>query len=340
MSDAISLPLYIICTNFKNINSLIKHLEKILTFNINPDTGFFKINKIIMGDIEKFYKKTLKVSLFLFNRKNNYKDCFKNDNGELEIMSLEIEHYIIIKAMSLISKIYLPKPENMNYIASLLDIKKIKINGKYIDISYNINKEEGMLIYKLIKHSKAKKILELGMGYGLSSLIILQSLKYFNNKYNEMDSNYKLVSIDPYQKTFWKEIGMEHLKKAHLIAYHKLKEENTYIFLPELIKKKKLYDIVFINSLFLLNNKLLGELKEYQIIKKNGWSEIDYILNDILNSYHLLKIKGYLIINNSLNPGISEILKYIEMYYPFLKKIETDVKSMTVYLKIDKDDDE
>ena len=29
---------------------------------------------------------------------------------------------------------------------------------------------------------------------------------------------------------------------------------------------------------------------------------MDYILNDLLNTYHLTKINGYIIINNVLNP--------------------------------------
>ena len=63
---------------------------------------------------------------------------------------------------------------------------------------------------------------------------------------------------------------------------------------------------------------------------------MDYILNDIINSYHLVKINGYLIINNVLNPGISEILKYVEKNYHFLEKINTGIKSMVVYLKKNK----
>ena len=338
LNDGIHTPLHILCTNFKNIDILISHLDKILTFNIDANTGFFKIKKIIMGNIEKFYKITLKPSVFLYNRHLNYIDCFKNDDGEFEIMSPEIEHFIIIKVMSLITKSYIPKPENMDYVSSLLELKKIKINGKYIDINSNIKKEEGVLLYKLIKYSKANKILELGMDYGISSLFILQSLKYFNNKYNDADGNYKLVSIDPYQKNYWQEIGLENLKKSHLISHHKLKEDSSYIVLPELIKKNKIYDIIFIDGWHTLDYVSSDLLKSSHFIK-SGWNSIDYILNDILNSYHLVKIDGYLVINNVLNPGISKILNYVETNYPFLKKIETDIKAIAVYLKMDKDEE-
>ena len=78
------------------------------------------------------------------------------------------------------------------------------------------------------------------MEYGIFSAYILQSLKYFNHKYNEVDNIYKLVSIDQSQMTYWKGLGIENIKKAHLLDNHELKEENTFFLLPKLIKLKKM----------------------------------------------------------------------------------------------------
>ena len=146
MEDGLSYGLFILCTDFKNIDKLIIHLEKILTLNIEKNTGFLKIKKIIMGNIDDYNKIILKPSLFIYNRILNYIDCFKDDNtNEFEIMPLEIEHLIIIKIISLSTRIFVTKPDEMNYIASLLEMKKIKVGDKYIDIDVNIHKEEGLL---------------------------------------------------------------------------------------------------------------------------------------------------------------------------------------------------
>jgi hypothetical protein len=326
--------LTILCTKLKNIDTLIIHLEKILTFDFNKNTGFLKIKKIISGDIDKFNKYTLKPSIFLFNRYFEYVDCFKNDNGGFEKMNSDIEQLIIINAMVLGSKTYIPKPKYMTYILSLLESKKIKIDNKYIDIETSIKKEEGIILYKLIKKSKAKKILEIGMDYGISSIFILQSLQYFNNKYNNGDGNYKLTSIDPYQKTCWKNLGIQNLKNLNFLSHHKLIEEKSYIILSELVKKTKNYDLIFIDGSHTLDYTSSDIHKSNIFLNKKGYTPVDYILKDILNSYNLVKINGYIVINNALNPGIGKILNYIEKYYPMLIKQDIDIKSMAVYLKI------
>ena len=174
------------------------------------------------------------------------------------------------------------------------------------------------------------------MDYGISSVYILQSLRYFNNKYNNGDGNYKLISIDSCQIKCWQGLGIENLKNANLLSHHKLKERASYVLLPDLINRKKIYDIVFIDSWNILDDKEIDLLDKYRDIKKYGFNTVEYILNDIINSYHLVKINGYLIINNVLNPGISEILKYVEKNYHFLEKINTGIKSMVVYLKKNK----
>jgi predicted O-methyltransferase YrrM len=314
-SDGTWFVLSIICTAFRDIEILIKHLEKILTFNITKNTGFFKIKKIIRGDIDKFNKTTLKTSVFEYNRKLEYIECFKNENKEFETMPLEIEQFIIGKAMFLVSKSYIPKPEHLPYISSLLHLKKMKVGDKYIDVHSNIKKEEGKVLYTLIKETKATQVLEIGMAYGLSSLFILQSLKYFHHKYNIEDISYRLTSIDPFQTTQWQGLGIQNLKNAKLFANHKLIEEKSYIALPKLINKKKIYDIVFID----------------------GWHTFDYTLYDLFGAYLLVKINGYIVIDDALHPGVNKVVKYIETNYKFLKKVDMGVKTVAIYLKTGED---
>ena len=314
--DGLWITLRIICTDFRDTDILIKHLEKILKMNIDINTGFLKIKKIIRGDIEKFNKTTLKPSLFLYNRVLDYINCFKNEKGEFETMSQDIKDLIIVTTISLSSlNLFIPKPEHMPYISSLLHLKKMKIGDKYIDVHSNIKKEEGKVLYKLIKDTKATRILEIGMAYGLSSLFILQSLKYFHHKYNNDDTNYRLTSIDPFQSTQWNGFGIKNLKNAKLYANHKLIEEKSYTALPELIKKEKIYDIIFID----------------------GWHTFDYTLNDLFSSFLLVKLNGYIVIDDALHPGVNKVVKYIETNYQFLKKIDMGVKTLAIYLKIGED---
>ena len=142
-SNPLSLPLNILCTDFREINVLIKHLETILTYNLESNTlSFLIVKKVIKGNLEEFNKTTLKPSKFLFNKREEYIESFKNLNV-LEEMDSDIEKLIIVKTMILASQHFIPKPEHLPYISFFLHLKKIKVGDDYIDIHSNIKREEG-----------------------------------------------------------------------------------------------------------------------------------------------------------------------------------------------------
>ena len=68
-----TVPLFAILTNFTNITVLIEYLEKILTFDIDKNTGFFKIKNIMMGDIDKFNKIILYIIFIRIKKNKNRK---------------------------------------------------------------------------------------------------------------------------------------------------------------------------------------------------------------------------------------------------------------------------
>ena len=306
------VPLEIICTNFKNKDKLINYLEKIMTFENSMTMSFFKIKKVIMGPFKEIEKNILNISEFCIDRVIEFRNIEKTYKGNITETS-KINDIITYKLLENAIKFkFIPKPENFPFISELIYSKKININDSDSEKIKFYKKEEGNAIYKLIKLSKAKIILEIGMDYGIMSLFILQSLKYLNFKYNE-DSYYRLTSIDPYQESKWGNIGIENLKKAKLINNHKLIKEYSYTAMPKLVEQHKLYDIILIN----------------------GQDNYDQTINDLFNAFNLLKFSGYLVINNSLYPGVMKIIRYIDENYPLLNKFDWkyNVKSLVIYFK-------
>jgi predicted O-methyltransferase YrrM len=313
-NDATTAPLYALCENFRDVDKIIKDLEKIITFDCGKNMGFLKIKKIIRGDIDKFNKPITKITHFVLTRIEEYIKCFKNNKGELQKMPEDISKLIETNALILMSKTFIPKPEHMPYISSLLHLKKMKVNGNYVKVHSNIKNDEGKLLYSLIKETQSTQILEIGMAYGLSSLFILQSLKYFSIKHNKK-TDYNLTSIDPFQTTQWESLGVNNLINAHLNDNHTLIEEKSYIGMPTLLGNKKVYDLIFID----------------------GWHTFDYTLLDLFYSFLLLKKDGYIVIDDALHPGVNKVTKYVQSNYPFLKKIDTEVTTVAVYQKIGDD---
>jgi len=69
----------------------------------------------------------------------------------------------------------------------------------------------------------------------------------------------------------------------------------------------------------------------------DGWHTFDYTLLDLFYSFLLLKKNGYIVIDDALHPGVNKVVKYVQDNYKFLKKTNTDVRTVAVYQKISED---
>ena len=72
---------------------------------------------------------------------------------------------------------------------------------------------------------------------------------------------------------------------------------------------------------------------KYDIIFLNGWSTFNTILADFINVYELVKIDGYIVINNISQPGIFQLIDLIINNYQFLKKLNIDNNKIAVFKK-------
>jgi predicted O-methyltransferase YrrM len=108
----------------------------------------------------------------------------------------------------------------------------------------------------------------------------------------------KLVSIDPFQSTQWKNGGKKLLKLCNLIDRHKLIEEKSFIAMPKLINKVK-FDMIFID----------------------GWHTFDYTLIDFFYALELLNMNGIIIIDDAFHKGVNKCIKYIETNYKNCKRL-------------------
>lgn len=180
-------------------------------------------------------------------------------------------------------------------------------------ISSAINAKEGNYIYELIKKKKFMKCLEVGMAQGVSSMFITLSLKKTHDNKNVP----LLISIDPFQSTQWNNYGVRLMKNVETEHLHKLIEKKSYIALPELLMDKYVFDFVFID----------------------GWHTFDYTLVDFFYADKLLKIGGYITIDDALHKGVNKAIKYIESNYRSYIRKKSPI-TVATFKKIKEDDRE
>lgn len=170
-------------------------------------------------------------------------------------------------------------------IENIYQTKKV-IDGKSKSIDAfptSIRFDEGMTLYQLIKKTKPKRTLEIGMGYGLSTLFICQA--HCDNGNTERCH----VVVDPYQRTGFGSIGLLNAQKAKLDKYLHFHERLSHDILPQLLNQKECFDFIFIDGSHLF----------------------DYVMLDLFYSDKLLPIGGYIMFDDLVMPAIQKVLSYI-----------------------------
>ena len=181
---------------------------------------------------------------------------------------------------------------NNKYIYDIFYNYGFNLNNKFIKLDSNINVYEACFIAKLIniyinnyKKNKTLRIVEIGLAYGTSALIIVnEMIKY---KYKT-----RYTVVDPNQTKQWENIGINNIKQflKHMNKKLKIKliEEYSTEAMPKLHKK---HDVSFID----------------------GSHDEKIVIEDIRNSDRLLRVNGIMIIDDVLHSGVKDaILTFVK----------------------------
>lgn len=158
-------------------------------------------------------------------------------------------------------------------------------NELSINLDSCINESEGLFLADLIRSDASiTQTLEVGCGYGLSSLFICSALKQRPGAKHRM--------IDPLQESMWKRIGILNLERAGY-AFAELLEKPSEFILPELAERTPAaFDLVFID----------------------GWHTFDHTLLDLFYANLLIRVGGYIVIDDCLMPSVAKAVSYMANY--------------------------
>jgi predicted O-methyltransferase YrrM len=187
-------------------------------------------------------------------------------------------------------------------------------------IQAGVKVPEGYHLYSLVKDNKFKNILEIGFAYGISALFICEALKE--------NGSGKLISVDPYQSTQWKNIGVKHLTQAGLSKYSELLEEPSYSAMPKLLSSGS-------NS----KDRVSGA-NSMDLIFIDGMHLFDYTLVDLFYADLLLRVGGVVVLDDIRHKGVKQSYEYILKNYSHWKLVKPTLASETcaTFIKIKNDD--
>ena len=293
-------------------------------------------NKILRENISKFIDSNLykdKIDENVYNKKFNIDyNIYEKIIGDNKFGEYINSTYLKIKTIEFVNEQMInnkmPIVSQFNkVIYKIYKTYKIydELNNEY-PFKSGIKQDYGIFLYNMIIKNKMTKTLEIGFANGSSGLFITAALKnlelYGHKTYH--------VAVDPNQSTQWKNIGALHIKK---LGYKNIEiiEKPDYIALPDLLKER-------VKNTKWLESKYDSNYEKFDMIFIDGWHTFDYTLLDFFYADLLLKVGGYIVVDDAKFDALKELDKYLNSNYKFYKKESYEMGLWMVYKKI-KDDD-
>jgi predicted O-methyltransferase YrrM len=163
--------------------------------------------------------------------------------------------------------------------------KVIDKDGQKIDVWAHISSESCVALYNTILKYRPRRCVEIGMSCGLSTLAILTAL-------DEIGDGGHLISIDPFQSTKRKGVGIVNVKRSGLEHLHTLMEEPDYFALPRLFEQDNQFEFSYID----------------------GWHTFDYVMIDFFYLDKMTSEGGVIGFNDCGWRAINKALKFMQTH--------------------------
>ncbi|MFC1934581.1 class I SAM-dependent methyltransferase [Chloroflexota bacterium] len=165
-------------------------------------------------------------------------------------------------------------------------------DGNRVKVDDAISLEEGAFLQKIIRDINPIECVDIGLGYGVSSLFICDALA--------KTPNASLITIDPKQFSSEKGIGFNNRKERKGIGLYNLEkagyqkmthfyEAQSHLVLPKLEDQGVRIDFAFID----------------------GWHTFDYTLIDFFYVDRLLNVGGVVAIHDTNREAIRKVCRFI-----------------------------
>jgi predicted O-methyltransferase YrrM len=187
--------------------------------------------------------------------------------------------------------------EDMGVNPIIDEIYKTRIvhdaSGNEYKLSSEVDPSEGDFLFRLITSDVSiTRTLEVGCAFGLSSLHICEALR------NRPGASH--LMIDPKQIDVWHGVGITHLERAG-IDFFDIIYEPSELALPDLLHSQPgSFDLIFID----------------------GWHTFDQTMLDMFYSNRLVRVGGYIIIDDCEWESVAAAVSYYMNYpaYEWLKE--------------------
>jgi predicted O-methyltransferase YrrM len=161
----------------------------------------------------------------------------------------------------------------------------VDADGNEYPLDSHVDANEGRVLFELIRSDPSiVRTVEIGCAYGLSSLHICEALTGRDGASHTI--------VDPNQFTDWHGIGAYNLDRMG-VDFYRVVSEPSELALPELVRTGRAgFDLVFID----------------------GWHTFDHTLIDMFFADQLVRIGGYVVVDDCDRITVGKAVSYFENY--------------------------
>jgi predicted O-methyltransferase YrrM len=173
----------------------------------------------------------------------------------------------------------------MNKITEEIFRKRVVVDseGKEYPLHSETSLKQSEFLASLVTEIDASVCLEIGLAYGISSLLIAEAISKKKAP--------RFISIDPLQKD-WHEIGLLNLKRAGYSQFVEFHREYSHDVLPRLLAAGERLDFAYVDT-----SKVF-----------------DVVLVDAYYLTRLLRVGGLLVFDDCAWPGVKKMARYISKW--------------------------
>ena len=173
-----------------------------------------------------------------------------------------------------------------------------------MDATSSISPAEGMWLYRLCLQEKPQNTLEIGLGFGFSTIYFLAAL--------ETNALGHHTSLDPFQlqeSANWRGIGLQHAELLGVASRFTFVEEMSIPALVDFSRQGRQFEITFID----------------------GGHHFDQTLISFTLSAELCPQGGYIILDDSWMPSIRSVIAFIQMNRTDFTTIDSPIENIAVF---------